>query len=743
MQRALSVRTKILLAVLASILAFSVIVYLVSTQVLLESYLMLERQETEQNVQRATDAIDEFANQQLIKLSDWAAWDEAYEFVKDPEANQAWVDETVYATGMANLDINLFAWADEDGQIFFLRMADIEERVDVDTASAAAYFRVHPDLLNHDELEDKVQGLIMLPDGPMILVSLPQITSEGTGPIHGSIAFGRYLDQAKIEQFSDITHLDISLYPYALETLPQDVADARQALAGEERTLVVPRTRNAIAGYTMLSDVYGQPAVILKVETPRPIYAQGQVTVTLFMIVGIVALLLFGLMIILLIERFVTTRFLRLTKGVNRINDVRDLSIRVEGGEPDEIGVLADRINQMLSWLSDARTAEAEADRKVVALLEEVKAGKEKAEELVELRTEQLREEQARLLASINSLSIGFVIADSAHHILLQNPALARILELTETPDSVSDLTRALSSAIPPFDPKELCDASLKQWAPVERTDISFGKKYLRFMCAPIFPGGKPSRNVIGFVMLIEDETEAKVAQRSREEFFTIASHELRTPLTAIQGNAGMLVSSYQDKLPKDVQEMLADINVSSKRLVQIVNDFLEVSRLEQGKIEWKREDFDVMEVVAESVRNLRELAQERGLALNVIPPAGALPHVRADKIRVEQVLDNLIGNALKFTRQGSTTVSAEAADGFVLVRVTDTGVGISPHNQSLLFRKFQQAGEDMLARDVSQSTGLGLYISRLIVEAMGGSIALEKSEPGKGSVFTFTLPVA
>lgn len=742
--QALSVRSKILVAVLASILAFSLIIYLISTQVLLESYLAIERQETVQNVRRATDAINEFSNQQLIKLSDWAAWDEAYAYVENRD--EAWVEETVYDTGMANLDINLFAFSDEEGKIFFIEMVDIMERVNVATATAAAYFAEHPDLIDHDEIGEKTQGLVMLPDGPMILVSLPQVTSEGTGPIQGSITFGRYLNADKITQFSDITHLGITTYPYAFPDLPEDVNRARDALGTQERTVVIPEDQSTIAGYTVLPDLYGNPALIVKVETPRPIYAQGRVTFTLFIVIGALALLLFGIMIIFLIERFVVSRFVALTKGVERINTVRDLSIRVSGGAQDEVGRLADRINRMLTWLSEARTAEAAANQKVVNLLEEVKEGKEKAEDLVALRTEQLREEQARLLASINSLSFGFVIADRENHILLQNPALVKILDLSEVPDSVDDLKRALEKTDPPFDPIALCNESLKRWAPVERAEVSYGKKFLRFLCAPILPEGGPKTpggGVIGHVLLVEDVTEAKVIDRSREEFFTIASHELRTPLTAIQGNAGMLLSSYEDKLPKDVHEMLKDINVSSKRLIEIVNDFLEVSRLEQGKIEWKHEDFDLAEVVESAVRNLCALAEERTLTLTVVPPAAPLPHVRADKVRVEQVLDNLIGNALKFTEKGTITVQLEGSDGFVRVRVSDTGAGISEHNQTLLFRKFQQAGENIFARDVSQSTGLGLYISKLIIEAMGGTIALERSELGKGSVFTFTLPAA
>jgi signal transduction histidine kinase len=249
---------------------------------------------------------------------------------------------------------------------------------------------------------------------------------------------------------------------------------------------------------------------------------------------------------------------------------------------------------------------------------------------------------------------------------------------------------------------------------------------------------------VIGNVVLIEDVTEAKVMERSRDEFFAVASHELRTPLTAIRGNADMILEMYADKIvDKDMKEMLTDINSSSVRLIAVVNDFLEVSRLEQGRIEVKKEKFNIADVAGKVTRDLKEMINKKGLALQYVPPEIPLPPVVADKNRVEQILVNLVGNSAKFTKEGGITIELGVDGMFIRIRVSDTGVGISEHNQTLLFRKFQQAGEDMLARDVSQSTGLGLYICKLIVQNMGGQIGLERSELGKGSVFFFTIPIA
>jgi signal transduction histidine kinase len=161
---------------------------------------------------------------------------------------------------------------------------------------------------------------------------------------------------------------------------------------------------------------------------------------------------------------------------------------------------------------------------------------------------------------------------------------------------------------------------------------------------------------------------------------------------------------------------------------------------LEQGKIEIKKESFDFSLVIEKVIRDLKEMVHSKGLELECTKLED-LPKVWADKNRSEQVLVNLIGNAVKFTKEGKVSIGVTAEEGRLVVRVSDTGIGISEKNQALLFRKFQQAGEYVLARDVSQSTGLGLYICRLMALSMGCEVALEKSELGKGSTFTFILP--
>ena len=235
-----------------------------------------------------------------------------------------------------------------------------------------------------------------------------------------------------------------------------------------------------------------------------------------------------------------------------------------------------------------------------------------------------------------------------------------------------------------------------------------------------------------------------KAVMKNKEEFFLIAAHELRTPLTAIKASAELMLREYLDQLPNNnMKELLINIDAASARLIKIVNDFLEAPRLEEGHIEIHKETFDLMEIVRKVVGDLKILVTKKNITLSYEEPVSQLPNVFADKNITEQILINLIGNAIKFTYQGGITIRAMVEGDNVKVTVSDTGIGIAEHDQPILFRKFQQTDESFIARGIVQGTGLGLYISQLLISHMGGAITLEKSELGKGSVFSFTIPAA
>jgi PAS domain S-box-containing protein len=360
-------------------------------------------------------------------------------------------------------------------------------------------------------------------------------------------------------------------------------------------------------------------------------------------------------------------------------------------------------------------------------------------EKMVEDRTLQLKEEQARLTASINSLELGFILTDIDGGIISKNPATGSIMNLPWGIKSLKDIDGVLRTS---FSLIDLHNKARNERKPVDIRNISFGGKFIALFVAPIYVGNR-DEDFIGTAILVQDQTEAKVLERSRDEFFSIASHELRTPLTAIRGNTSLIQDHYSEHLDPELKEMIGDIHDSSIRLIDIVNDFLNMGRLEQQRFTFKNEAFSIEDLITDALKEYQVTGSRAKLSLDFEKPAVPLPKAFADRERVRQILVNLIGNSLKFTEQGGVKVTVKSDDGLVTVLVSDTGRGIALQNQALLFHKFQQAGESLFTRDTTKGTGLGLYISKLMIEGMGGKIWLAQSEEHKGSTFAFALPIA
>lgn len=378
---------------------------------------------------------------------------------------------------------------------------------------------------------------------------------------------------------------------------------------------------------------------------------------------------------------------------------------------------------------------------------------KNRIEDQVRERTLQLKEEHARLESSINSLNIGFVMTDTQNEIMMINGTAKQLLAAVVpggtdiaaqtnwlNQEFTMDTVRTILKPYVKLDEQlALCLTQKKQ---IEIQSLACGQKTFHFFLAPIVTL-KEKLEVIGVVLMIDDITEEKAVERSRDEFFSIASHELRTPLTAIKGNTSMIKDIYGDKLTDpDLKQMIDDIHDASGRLINIVNDFLNVSRLEMGRMVYKNEAIVMKELVEHCIKDVESLSLEKHITMQLNAPE-ELPMAFGDQDRLKEVVTNLLSNAIKFTDQGGILVTILQENQSIKVSVIDSGKGIPVESQSLLFRKFQQASNNILTRDNTRSTGLGLYISKLMVEGMGGKIYLEHSEVEKGSTFSVILPIA
>jgi len=244
----------------------------------------------------------------------------------------------------------------------------------------------------------------------------------------------------------------------------------------------------------------------------------------------------------------------------------------------------------------------------------------------------------------------------------------------------------------------------------------------------------------------IEDKSrQLEAANRHKSEFLANMSHELRTPLNAIIGFSEVLTERMFGDVNDKQMEYLNDIHSSGLHLLSLINDVLDLSKIEAGKMELDLSCFDLGLLLEHSATLVRERAQRHGLALELMVDDGLAEWV-ADARKVKQVVVNLLTNAVKFTPNGGrVSVRARHLNGvngrageWAEVSVSDTGVGIAREDQALVFEEFRQASGDVLRK--AEGTGLGLALVKRFVELHGGEVALD-SEPGRGSTFSFTLP--
>ncbi len=263
-----------------------------------------------------------------------------------------------------------------------------------------------------------------------------------------------------------------------------------------------------------------------------------------------------------------------------------------------------------------------------------------------------------------------------------------------------------------------------------------------------IAPTHDGAGNVNGAIGIMHDISEQKALQRERNEFVSTASHEMRTPVAAVEGYLSMATNPKLAQIDARAKDYIEKAHQASLHLGKLFQDLLSVTKLEDRRLQDNVTVFSLTDLLRTTVDNMALLAQAKGLVLTLATEQASheravltpLAEVEADKDRIQEVISNLIDNAIKYTPQGSITAKLTTDENNAIVSVTDTGIGISPEDQKHLFEKFYRVNSSM-TREIG-GTGLGLYISRNLIEHYGGKLYVE-STPSKGSTFSFTLPLA
>ncbi len=352
-------------------------------------------------------------------------------------------------------------------------------------------------------------------------------------------------------------------------------------------------------------------------------------------------------------------------------------------------------------------------------------------------------QDRAEIEDILESLSDGLFVVDKDNKIIYYNPAALSALDMIFPREkiigkNVEDLLPVIGS----HGPESITKKVFKDGRQSIRNDFRLVKpeKTIR-LHTNISPFFDKEKKLKGATIFFRDITTEKLLDEQRAEFNAVASHELRTPLSIIEGYLFYVLDPASKlKYSKETREYLLRAHEAAENLNQLVGDILTIVRSEEGQLEIKPKNVDVVLEAQKIVKNFKDKAKECDLDLKfkVLTKERSIK-VETDPIKFKEILDNLISNAIKFTKRGAVTIEIGRLQSEVMINVIDTGIGLAECEHENIFDKFYRV-ENYITRK-SSGTGLGLYIVKTFVERLGGRVGVH-STPGKGSRFYFTLPL-
>jgi adenylate cyclase len=364
------------------------VLYATTSSILLNGFTQLENREVRQNVQRAQNAYTNYLTEFNSLNYQWAAWDETYTFIKN--GNQDYIKRNLRPADFQTLNINLILYLNSSGKLVYGQGFNLKQRkFNPVPRGFLPSLRARMNLQQQPNKMNRFSGIVLLPEGALVITALPILTGQGKGPPRGTLIMGRYLNDDEIKHLSKLTRLDIALYKVNNQQLPPDVQTVNTIFANtsqQNSIFVQPSSEDRIKGYALLQDIYKEPALLLRVDLPRDIYQQGQVSLHYFIVSLLVVGFVFTVATLLLLRRLVLSRLARLSHEVKIIGTTSDFSKRVAVSGADELSSLASTINWMLealeSFLKELTTEREKAEQLLLNVLPGAIADRLKNEQL-------------------------------------------------------------------------------------------------------------------------------------------------------------------------------------------------------------------------------------------------------------------------------------------------------------------------------------------------------------------------
>jgi len=429
------------------------------------------------------------------------------------------------------------------------------------------------------------------------------------------------------------------------------------------------------------------------------------------------------------IAKILTRRDFALMKAREELEEEKNiLKIKVEA-RTRELKELAEGLEETVKKRTkdlEKKAAELEeSKRALLNILEDVEEARIEAEE-----------EKNKTRAALTSITDGLIVFDKDKRITLVNPDAEKKLKIKESDVIGKRIEEILDfSAVNKL--YEAIDKKI-EWTG-QRYEFILEKPVRRFFDILIVPIAS-GEEIVGTIIIMHDITRDKEISRMKTEFVAIAAHQLRTPLSAIKWSLHMVLDGDVGKVSSEQIEFLKKAYQSNERMIILINDLLNISRIEEGRFIYNREVYSLEKIIEDTNDLLIGLSKEKKVKLIFKKPKKQLPKIKIDKEKITLVIQNLIDNGIRFNKIGGTvTISVKYDKIFMYITIKDTGVGIPDLEQERIFTKFFRAN-NVVKLDV-EGSGLGLFICKNIVEAHGGKIWFESTE-NKGTTFIFTLPI-
>ena len=702
-------RKKIILVISLALILLFTLQYFISRLILLNGFMELEKKFTFKNVHRARGALEDRISSMAALLGDWAAWDATKDFILEPDKS-SYIEDNLMDETFINLNLNFMLFINSSGEIVYSKCFDLKNKKTVECPPG---FKKHIStdglLLLHKDTRSVVKGIITISKKPALIASHPIVDSYYGGPVCGTMIIGRYLDEGEVENIARSTSLSLAIFEYNEKFIPEGFRDFTNAVKGIFICIEIV-SPDLISGYTILKDIYGESACILKVDMKREIYAQGNLTTLYFSIALFIAGLIIMGLILLLLEVFVLRPLSHLGKSVKSIGSTGNIATRILFTGSDELAVFAGTINNMLAKLEKSRNKLAE------------------------------REEQYRTLVS-NLPDLIIIMKEDK--ILYINQIAKTVLGCK----SGEVIGKSILDYVDD-DCEDMVVKNMEKRKNKEEVDdyiinivTEGGEKRV-----VIVRGGLTTyENEEAILLVLIDITEIKKAEEVKEKLqdqlrhsdrlATIGklsagiAHELNEPLGNILGFAQL--ARKVPRIPEVIKGDIGKIEAASLYAREVVRKLMHFSR----QVPQKKKNINLNQVINDALYLFEARCERSGIELLRILE-NDLPEIYADPSQLTQVLVNLAVNSVQAIKEGGTiTLKTLYSDGRVKLIVKDTGEGMTEEVMEQIFNPF------FTTKDVDQGTGLGLSVVHGIVMSHGGTVKVS-SRVGEGTTFEIIFPV-